>query len=66
MSLEHAPSRNSGGATGGTGEARPPLLEGYLSRAELAKELSCSERTVARYENLPDGLPSIFIGGRKL
>ncbi|WP_157784719.1 hypothetical protein [Sinorhizobium fredii] len=42
------------------------LLQGYLDRPSLAKELRCSERTIIRYENLPDGLPSLMLGGRKL
>lgn len=42
------------------------LLAGYLPRAELAAQLSVSERTLARYENQPNGLPSSVIGGRKL
>lgn len=42
------------------------LLSGYLPRADLAAELGVSERTLARYENRPDGLPSSVIGGRKL
>jgi hypothetical protein len=42
------------------------LLAGYMTRAELAAELDCHERTIARYEGLPDGLPSVTIAGRKL
>lgn len=42
------------------------LLTGYLTRAELAAEWDCHERTIARYEAMPDGLPFLFIGGRKL
>ncbi|MER8648411.1 MULTISPECIES: hypothetical protein [unclassified Mesorhizobium] len=42
------------------------LLNGYLDRASLADALKCSERTVARYENQPDGIPSLMVGGRKL
>ena len=41
------------------------IMEAYLDRASLAGELRCSERTIARYENLPDGLPSTIIAGRK-
>jgi hypothetical protein len=41
------------------------LLDEYRNRAELAHELRCSERTIWRYENLPDGLPSVLIAGRK-
>lgn len=42
------------------------ILEEYLNRDDLAKELGCSPRTVCRYENEPDGLPSTRIGGRVL
>ena len=42
------------------------LLNDYLDRASLAKALNCSPRTVARYENLPDGIPSLMVGSRKL
>ena len=42
------------------------LLTGYLSRAELASEWNCHERTIARYEAMPNGLPFLYIGGRKL
>ena len=42
------------------------LLAGYVPRAELAAEWDCHERTIARYEAMPDGLPFLFIGGRKL
>jgi hypothetical protein len=46
------------------------LLDGYFSLAELSKELGpegkpASARTIARYENEPDGLPSVMIAGRK-
>lgn len=42
------------------------LLAGYVTRAELAAEWNCHERTIARYEAQPDGLPFLYIGGRKL
>lgn len=42
------------------------LLEGYIDRDALARELNCSARTIARYELLPDGLPSVSLAGRKL
>ncbi len=42
------------------------LLSDYIDRPTMAKELNCSERTVMRYEQLPDGLPSVTIAGRKL
>ena len=42
------------------------LLDDYLPRVGLAAQLDVSERTLARYENAPDGLPVTLIGGRKL
>ena len=42
------------------------ILSDYVDRKTLAQELDVSPRTVSRYENLPDGLPSTTIGGRKL
>ena len=42
------------------------LLEGYIDRRTLARQLGITERTVSRYEAQPDGLPSLMIGGRKL
>lgn len=41
------------------------LLADYISSADLADDLGVSERTLARYENQPDGLPVTLIGGRK-
>lgn len=42
------------------------LLDDYLTRPQLATELRRSEKTVARYERLPDGLPYTMIGNRRL
>lgn len=42
------------------------LLSGYVTRAQLANEWDCHERTIARYEQMIDGLASLYIGGRKL
>ncbi len=55
MSIEHSPPKS----------ARVGILDEFLTRAELASELGCHERTLSRYENLPNGLPSIVIVGRK-
>ncbi len=41
------------------------LLDGYLTRAQLADELRCSERTIARYEQARDGLPYMIVAGRR-
>jgi hypothetical protein len=46
--------------------AKGALLAGYVTRAQLAAEWDCHERTIARYEAMPNGLPFLFIGGRKL
>jgi len=53
-------------ATKDSATAVRPLLADYYTRAELAAEWNCHERTIARYEAAPDGLPFLFIGGRKL
>jgi hypothetical protein len=42
------------------------LLADYMPRATLADQLGVCERSIARYENEPDGLPSTTIGGRKM
>lgn len=42
------------------------LLNGYIDRATLAEQLGCTARTIIRYENQPDGLPNLMLGGRKL
>ena len=42
------------------------ILAGYVDRRDLARQLKCSERTIARYESQTNGLPSTSIGGRKL
>jgi phage terminase Nu1 subunit (DNA packaging protein) len=41
------------------------LIADYVDRASLAEALKVSPRTISRYENQPDGLPSLLIGGRK-
>ena len=42
------------------------LLAGYMTRTELAAQLGITERTIANYENLPDGEgPYIFFHARK-
>jgi hypothetical protein len=42
------------------------ILVGYIDRPNLSVAMRCSERTLARYEKLPDGLPYLSVGGRKL
>jgi hypothetical protein len=46
--------------------AMPELLENHVDRGSLARQLGVSERTVFRYENQPDGLPSLLLGGRRM
>jgi hypothetical protein len=43
----------------------PGILADFVDRATLAQQLRCTEKTIWRYENAPDGLPSLMIGGRK-
>ena len=40
------------------------VLEEYMTRDQLATELEVVPRTVIRYQNQPDGLPYVEIGGR--
>lgn len=42
------------------------LLDHYVNRHELAALLGVSWRTVYRYEEERDGLPSVMIGRRKM
>lgn len=42
------------------------LLDEYLDRPSLAAELKVSERTLIRWQHLPDGLPYVELGGRIL
>jgi len=41
------------------------VLADYIDRATLAQQLRCTERSIARYENEPNGLPWLMVGGRK-
>lgn len=43
----------------------PDIYDDHTDRPGLAKAWRCSERTIARYENQPDGLPSLTLAGRK-
>lgn len=40
------------------------VLAGHVEQAKFAAEIDTSERTVARYRNLPDGLPYLLLGGK--
>ncbi|MDX9982222.1 MAG: hypothetical protein RBU25_19535 [Lentisphaeria bacterium] len=41
------------------------ILADFIDRPSLAEQLKCSEKTIARYETQPDGLPYVMIAGRK-
>lgn len=41
------------------------VLEGYVTRLKLKEELGVCDRTMARYESQPNGLPFVPIGGQK-
>jgi hypothetical protein len=41
------------------------ILAGYMRRREWAAAAGISDRTAARYENEPDGLPTMAFGGEK-
>ena len=40
------------------------LLDGYLTRPELCKELKIGERTMANYDAMGEGPPRRFLAGR--
>jgi hypothetical protein len=40
------------------------ILAGYVEQGRFAKEINSSTRTVARYRNLPNGLPWLMLSGR--
>lgn len=42
------------------------LLDDYLTREQLAQELKATVRTIMRWENMPDGLPRVNVGGKIL
>ena len=46
-----------GGQSGG-------LLDGYLTRSEICKELKIGERTLAEYDALGEGPPRRWLAGR--
>ena len=43
-----------------------PLLDGYLTRLELAAELRVHSRTIDRWETQRTAPPSAVIGGRRM
>jgi excisionase family DNA binding protein len=42
------------------------LLDDYLTRDELARELHITPRTLARWQAQPEGIPTVRVGGRTL
>ena len=46
--------------------SNPGILDGYLTRQQLAEQMGVSWRTICRYEDMADGLPSLLIGGKKI
>ncbi len=42
------------------------LLSDYLTRDQLAAELHVAPRTVARWQDQPNGIPYVEMGGRVL
>ena len=45
-------------------QSQADILSGYAEQEEFAKINRISPRTVARYRNRPDGLPSVAFGGK--
>ena len=41
------------------------FLDGFVTRAVLAESLNVTPRTLTNYEKLPNGLPSMELGGKK-
>ena len=63
--LLNAPSQESGKPLSNKPATLPRLvLEGFLSRGQLAEQLGLSERTIARWEALRDAPPRTQIGRR--
>ena len=42
------------------------ILAGYVDRETLAQQLRVCAKTISRYEAMPNGLPSLKVGPRKL
>jgi hypothetical protein len=47
-----------------TAQTGADILSGYAGQEEFAKSNRISARTVARYRNQANGLPSVTFGGR--
>jgi hypothetical protein len=41
------------------------VMAGYISKAQLLEQLCVSEKALVRYERAVNGLPCVFVGGRK-
>jgi DNA-binding transcriptional MerR regulator len=41
------------------------ILDGFVSQQEAASQLQTTPRNLRRWENQPDGLPSVTLGRRK-
>ena len=41
------------------------ILDEWIPQGDLAEELNCSERTIRRWRDLPDGLSYLTLAGRK-
>jgi phage terminase Nu1 subunit (DNA packaging protein) len=42
------------------------ILDDYLTRDQLAAELNITVRTLSRWQEMPDGIPHVQVGGRVL
>lgn len=42
------------------------ILDEYVTREELARELGVAYRTIGRWQSLPDGLPRVRLFGKTL
>ena len=42
------------------------LLDDFLTRDEIAAELGVSPRTIIRWQQMPDGLPYVTMGKRRI
>ncbi len=56
MSLDYPPERPIGDRS---------IMDDYLTRPDLARELHCAVRTIARYDARREGPPSMMWGGKR-
>ena len=57
MSLDYPPERPSDDRS---------IMDDYLTRPHLARELGCAVRTIARYDGRREGPPSMMWAGKRL